>query len=146
MIKIDKPFAIIDHPYLTEEEKQKFSEILVEWACFYEGVDWGEFHVSSIKEQLGVSENELDELMRIHKSQDIYESIKKAWLYGKRPLTVKEICSIFRFKFSETNIRKQVNKLSKHGYIKEIKVKVKGTPIAFYYVPDESIEKYIYKL
>jgi len=136
---MNKPYSISEHPYLNQEEKEKFTEIMLDWACFYETVSWGDVHISAVREKLGIFQKDFEELIELHRNMDILDCVKKAWIYGKRPLTVKEICAILGNKFSETNIRKQVIRLSKHGYLKKKEVKIFGKIIDFYYA--ESTEK-----
>lgn len=124
----------MDHPYLTEGEKQKFLDIMLDWACFYETVAWGEAHKSAIREKIGIMQHDFQELVDLHRSESVFECIKKAWTFGGRALTSKEICAILGNKFSETNIRKQIQKLSRHGYIKSKSVKILGKVVDFYYI------------
>lgn len=134
---MDKPFTIVDNPHFDDVDKEKFIDFLIDWAKFYETVSYGGVHISAIVEKIGIPLREFEDRLEIDKSMNVYDCIKKVWIYSKRPLTIREICGLLGTKFSETNIRKQVAKLSRNGYLKQIKVKIVGKEIEFYYIPKE---------
>lgn len=134
---MDKPKKLIDNDNFNDQEREKLIDFFLDWAVFYETVSYGGVHISAIAEKIGYPLKDFEERLALHKNQNVYESIKKAWLYGKRPLTLREICSMFNKNFSETNIRKQVSKLCKNGYLKAQTVKIMGKDIDFYYIPRE---------
>lgn len=134
---MDKPYTIAKHPLLTDDEKDKFLDFMIEWALFYGKVDWGDIHISAIIEKSGMPKKEFDELVLLYRGQNVLEAIKNTWKYSNRPLTSREICSMLSNKFSETNIKKQIGKLCRNGYLKVYKARIMGKDILFYYLPIE---------
>ncbi len=127
-----KPYTVSNNPFFEEEEKEKFLNFLVKWGIFYETVPFGDAHISALVEKAGILKKDFEELIKLEKDQNVYEAVQKAWKYAKRPLTKKEICSVLHNEFSETNIQKQIAKLSKNNMIKSEIVKVQGKEIEFY--------------
>lgn len=136
---MEKPYSLEKHPFMDQNEKDKFLDFMLDWAAFYQSVEWGHIHISAIVEKTGLSKKQFDDLLFLHKNQSIYDAIRKSWIYGKRAMTIREICSILGTKFSETNIRKQVNKLSRNGYLKCLKVKVFDKTVEFYYISKNQV-------
>jgi hypothetical protein len=80
------------------------------------------------KKVIDNTESDIDRLQ----AQDVYDYLQKLKHFGARGQTSKEICSYFFGIISERAVLKQLQRLTKGKYVKQIRVKVGANKMIIY--------------